>query len=180
MRFCISFGKFGLKYFLYCVLFAISDIYVILFIYLFDKNNNAIFNKHILLDSLCFYLGYLLNFIPAWIMHKNSKTRKSNGLIESKPESIKYIYNKTIVRYLSTKDIIIFFGFCLILLLLEFIEVILNKITKNKQQYVDDYLLFKFLIVFILPKYFSEVFYKHQNISIIFFILIEIIKIYKR
>jgi len=62
------------------------------------------------------------------------------------------------------------------LLSLEFIELILKKLNIENIQYEDDFLLFKFLVVFLLPKYFSEVYYKHQNISIIIFILIEIPK----
>ncbi len=39
MRFCISSGIFELKYFLYCIVFSIIEIYFILFIY-YDYGNN--------------------------------------------------------------------------------------------------------------------------------------------
>jgi len=137
-----------------------------LFIY-YDVYYNKIFQKHKMLDSFCFFLGYLLNFIPTWI--NNNIT---NELRELYPKS-----NKPYDKYLSTKDIIKFCGICLMLLLLEFIELILINLNEENIQYEDDFLIFKILVVFLLPKYFSEVYYKHQNISIIFIILIEIIKI---
>jgi len=175
MTFCISLGVFKLKYLLYCVLYFILEIIIMFFIYDFDEDNKKIFQKHRMLDSFCFILGYLLNFIPIWINYKCSKAKVDSGLIEEK-NSIKYIYNNPYNQYLSTKDIIKFFGMCLMLLSLEFVELILKKLNKENLQYEDDFLLFKFLVVFLLPKYFSEVYYKHKNISIIIFILIEIIK----
>jgi len=99
MRFCISFGVFKLKYLIYCILYFIFEIYIWFFIY-YDENyndnnkksngisNNAknigIFQKHKLLDSFCFILGYFLNFIPTWINYKISKTKEDNGLIKRK------------------------------------------------------------------------------------------------
>jgi len=178
MTFCISFGVFKLKYLLYCILYFIYEIYIMFFIYEFDESNNGIFQKHKLLDSFCFILGYLLNFIPSWMFYKISKTKQGNGLIDQEKKSIKYIYNNPYIQDLSTKDIIKFLGMCLMLLSLEFIELILKKLNEDDpQQYEDDFLLFKFLVVFVLPKYFSEVYYIHKNISIIIFILVEITKI---
>ena len=158
MKCCISLGVFSLKYFIYCILFAWFEIYIMLFIYKFDKLNDVIFTKHKFLDPICFYLGYLLNFIPTLINNITSELKEPY------------------CKYVSRKDIIKLLGMCLMLLLLEFIEIVLKKLNKEKQKYEDDFLLFKFLVVFLLPKYFSEVYYKHQNISIIFFILLEIIK----
>jgi hypothetical protein len=189
MRCFISFGVFSCKYFIYCALFAIFELFIAYFIvYSYDKNdkngengendkNANIFKNHKLFNSFCFFLGYLLNIIPEKISNKKSKLKKStigNGL--DSINSIKYIYNKPDI-YLSTKDIIKFIALCLMLFFLEFIEVILDKLNKdNVEQYEDEYLLFKFLIVFLLPKCFKEVYYKHQNISIIFLIVVEIIK----
>jgi hypothetical protein len=122
-----------------------------------------------------FFLGYLLNYIPARISYKNSQSKKktiTNELKELEPKSIKYIYNKPYDKYLSTKDIIKFLVICLILILIEFNEVYLDIHDENE----DKYILFQFLLVFLLPKYFSEVYYRHQNISIIFFIAVEIIQ----
>ena len=169
MRFCISFGVFSLKYFIYCFLFASMEIYIMFFIYYFDEQKNGIFRKHYLLDSFCFYLGYLLNFIPTWI---DSNINMINEIKELYPKS-----NKPYDKNLSKKDIIKFLGMCLMFLSLEFVEVILKKLNEENLQYEDDFLLFKFLVVFLLPRYFSEVYYKHQNISIIIFISVEIIKI---
>jgi len=120
MRFCIFFGMFNSNYFIYCILFTFFEIFIMLFIYDFDESNNEIFQKHKMLDSFCFYLGYLLNFIQTWI--NNNIT---NELRELYPKSDKH-YDK----YLSKKDIIKFFGICLMLLLLEFIELILKKLNE--------------------------------------------------
>jgi len=88
MRFCISFGVFKLKYLIYCVLYAIFELYIWFFIYHFEEKNNdnnkksngisdntensGIFKNHKMLDSFCFILGYFLNFIPTWISYKIS------------------------------------------------------------------------------------------------------------
>ena len=41
--------------------------------------------------------------------------------------------------------------------ILDFIEVIIDGLYKNNvRQYVDNFILIKFLIVFLIPKYFSE------------------------
>jgi len=81
MKFCISFGKFELKYFFYCVLHVILKIYISYFIY-FRKEK--IITEHNLMYSFCLFLGYLLNIIPAWISHIQSNEKEK--LIEKKFE----------------------------------------------------------------------------------------------
>jgi len=66
MKFCISFGKFELKYFFYCVLIVILELYLSYFIW---EKEMIIITDHILMYSFCFFFGYLLNIIPAWISH---------------------------------------------------------------------------------------------------------------
>jgi len=100
----IFFGMLDLKYFSYCVLFSIVEIYISLFIYYKDNN---IFKEHNLLESSCFFLGYLLNFIPSWLSNKKSKAKEKpiiNGKKEENSQSIKYkyIYNNYNYKFLSS------------------------------------------------------------------------------
>ena len=71
MKFCISFGKFELKYFFYCFLFFIIEIYFYYSIY----NIKNIIKEHCLFHSFCFFLGFILNIIPVWISHIKTKER---------------------------------------------------------------------------------------------------------
>ena len=174
MKFCISFGKFELKYFFYCVLFSIIEICIYYFVY---KDKDSIINKHCLFHSFCYFLGYLLNFIPAWISHTKTKEKEkhiTNKLKEEKFQSIEYIYNEPYEKYLSTKDILIFFFICLILLFADLMENF--KIEKDDKQFSDDFIFIKFLVFFFVLKFSNEVYYKHQYISFFILILIEIIK----
>jgi len=127
MKLCISLSMFNSKCFFYYVLFAIFQIYKYLVFY-YDENreNNAknendkkkgnILDNNKLFHSFCFFLGYLLNIFPSLINQRNLKTHEDFIINESKGErsqSIKYIYNKSFVKNLSTKDIIIFFLYVL-------------------------------------------------------------------
>ncbi len=98
----ISCDKFELKYFFYCVLFVVIEIYINFFIF----NEGNIITDHNLLYSFCFFFGYLLNIIPAWISHKLSKGKENlitNKLEKENIHSIEYIYNRPYEKYLSTK-----------------------------------------------------------------------------
>ena len=186
MKLCISFGKFELKYFFYCFLIFLLEICIYFFVYN-DKNN--IINKHCQLHTFCFFLGYLLNFIPTWISHIKTKEKekekpKINKLEEEDNNSIEYIYNKPYEEYLSLKDILKFFFICLILLLADLIENTEDKIDgkdnvnennnvhnndkTNDKKNSDDFLFIEFLIFFLISKIGKEVYYKHQNISFFF------------
>ena len=106
-------------------------LYINLFIYKEDQNN--IFDKHLLLDPLCYYVGFLLNIIPALISYKCSRTKKErmrvNKLKEENIQSIEYIYNNPYDQYLSTKDFIKFIIVCLFLLSTDFMEIIISIST---------------------------------------------------
>ena len=159
MVFCISVGTFDIKYFIYCALIAISELYINFVIYKYDE---TILNDHQIFGIFCYYFGYLLNIIPTWFVNQD------------------YLDNIPDDKKLSIKDILKFFIIYTILLLIEVIEIISNAIDSDDEQklgYKDGYLLFLILIMFILPKFISKiVFYKHQKISFIGFILIEVIK----
>ena len=180
MKFCISFGKLELKYFFYCVLYIIIEIYIDYFIY---SDEEKIISVHNLFHSFCFFLGYLLNFIPAWIVHIKSKTTKKpikNKLKEENNLSIEYIYNKPYEKYLSTKDVIIFLFVSFIPLLADIIENIGDKIEyidySEEKKYNDNYIFIEFFIVFLVSKIGKEVYYKHQFIPFFILILVEVIK----
>jgi len=185
MEFCFSFGKFDMKYFFMCVLAAIFEICIILFIY--DENDNDLLNKHKILDPLCYYIGFLLNIFPELISNKCSKTIKketTNNLKEESSKAIEFIYSIHYDKSLSTKDYIKLFVICLFLIITDLIEIIINIIDNNRTQtknisfeYEDDYIFFEFLVIYFLPLWFTDIiYYKHQKIAFIILSLIEIIK----
>ena len=197
MKFCISFGKFELKYFFYSFFFIIILIYMIIFVY---YNEVKITHEHLIFYLFFFFLGYLLNIIPTWISHIKSKEKEkltTNKLEKENVLPFEYIYNKPYEKYLSKKDILKFFFVSLILLLaslIEYYQYIIDNIgedkdkTKNykdkikefddnKKEYYDDgFIIIEIIIFFLVSKFDKEVYYKHQNISFLFLILVEIFK----
>lgn len=186
MEFCFSFGKLDIKYFFMCVLTAIFEICITLFIY--DEDDNDLLNKHKILDPLCYYIGFLLNIFPELISNKCSKTKRketTNNLKEESTKAIEFIYSIQYDKSLSKKDIIKFFVLCLFLIITDLIEIIENIIdynhtikTKNGSfEYEDDYLFLEFLVIYFLPLWFTDIiYYKHQKITFIILSLIEFIK----
>ena len=195
MRFYISLGILDLKYLKYCVLFLIVQIYICL-LFLLDGKNKEILKYHILLNPSCFFLGFLLNFIPTWIIQKksNKKTITSELKKQKNNQIFEYIYYNPYVEYLSKKEIIKIFGIILFLLITEIFRIIpkiINKINENNENnenndinediFIDDkledhFIFIEFLLIFIIP-HSSEVYYRHQKFSFLIFTLIEIIKI---
>ena len=186
MKFFISLGVFDLKYFLYLVLYAISDICIYAFIYNdYENNENKnIINKQLLLDSLCLFVGYLLNFIPGWLSNKSSKSKKKSLIIKEKEKEdtqpFKYIYNNPYEKYLSKKYIAIILFTCILLLLKEFINIVSIKLDENSNLYniyEDKFNFIQYLIIYIFSKFSTQGYYKHQNFSFLIFTLVEFIKI---
>ena len=191
MKFCISFGQLELKYFFYCVLFVSIEMYIYYFIFHKEEEEKLI-SDHYLINSFCFFLGYLLNFIPALIIHIKSKAKEKpiiNKLEDEKNHSIEYIYNKPYDNYLSTKDIIKFLLICLILIIADFIEtegiiidISLDKNNENEidnkidNKYNDSYFFMEYIIIFLVSIFTKEVYYKHQYISFFILFLFEVIK----
>ena len=157
----ISIGIFNTKYFIYCILIAILELYINLGVY---NINEKLLDNHQIFDIFCYYFGYLLNIIPTWFVKEN------------------YIDNNPDDRHLSAIDIIKFFSICFILLLIQFVEIIPNIMDDDsednqKEDYEDNNLLFLILMIFILLKCFKNVvFYNHQKISFLTFFIIELIK----
>jgi hypothetical protein len=149
-----------------------------------DTENINIINKHLFLDPLCYYAGFLLNIIPALIAYKFSKTEnkkpKTSKLLEENASSIEYIYNNPYDQYLSTKEFTKFIIVCIFFLLADLIEIIQSLIV-DEDEFDDDeendYLFVQFLIIFLVPKIISKTkYYKHQNISFLILFIIEAIK----
>ena len=145
MKFCLFLGTFDIKFLFICLLAGILEIYINLFIYGEVDGNENIFDYRLLLDPLCYYVGFLLNIIPALINNKCSKTKKEkpieNKLKEENTQSIEYIYNNPYNIYLSKKDFIKFLFICFFLLLTDFIDTIISikEIEDNKNNNTDDY-----------------------------------------
>ena len=200
MRFCISCGIFEIKYFFYCILFSIIEIYFNLFIY-YDFGNNDIntniITNHNLLESSCLFLGYLLNIIPEWYSQKESKKKSVSSELKGENNKntnfIKYIYNKSYNEYLSIKESLKFVFISLFLLLIEIFrqiqQILYRKINRNSNtnteinepifeydKFEGYFYFIQFLIYFSIRTN-SEVYYKHQNFSFGIFFLIEFIKI---
>jgi len=193
MAFYISFGKFDLKYFFYCILFLIIQIYIYFFIPEDDEN---LISDHLFLNSFCFFLGFLLNIIPLWIINIKSKVKEmpiANELEKEEDtqfniynQSIKYIYLKSNKKYLSKKNLSIkdlskIFFICFAILLTEIVDNIIptkgkNIIDKETKKYNDDFIIFEYLIIFLISKYFEEVYYKHHYFSFFILIFVEVIK----
>jgi hypothetical protein len=150
----------------------------------YDRRNINIINKHLFLDPLCYYAGFLLNIIPALIAYKFSKTEnkkpKTSKLLKENTSSIEYIYNNPYDQYLSTKEFTKFIIVCIFFLLADLIEIIQSLIV-DEDEFDDDeendYLFVQFLIIFLVPKIISKTkYYKHQNISFLILFIIETIK----
>ena len=178
MKFCISFGKFELKFFFYCTLIVILEIYIYHFIDIFGVK---ILKDHLLLNSSCLFLGYLLNIIAIWIRQIKSKEKEipiTNIFRESISTSIVYIYEESYEEHLSIKKIVIFCFISLIPLLEELLEHILIKIIEKDKEsnYSDAYPIIEYIIIFLVSRFDKEIYYKHQNISFLILILVEAIK----
>ena len=186
MTFYISFGKFDLKYFFYCLSFLIIQIYIHFVIY---EDDEILFSDYFFLDSFCFFLGYLLNIIPLWIINTNSKVKKNPIANELKKEedsqynkyiqSIEYKIFKSNKKYLSRKDLLKIFFICFVILLIEILENIIfanDNDDKETKKYNDDFIIFEYLITFLVSKYFEEIYYKHHYFSFLILIFVEAIK----
>ena len=162
MKFCISLGTIELKYIIYCFLSVILYIYI--YYCIVDSKEKNIINEHELLYSFCYFLGYLLNVIPEWIVDIKSETKERPKI------------NK----------ILNFFLYCLITLFIGLVKSTLSLINNNKEKYDnkndnnigiydDDFMIIEYLIIFLVSKYAYniEVYYKHQNISFLILILVE-------
>jgi len=182
MKFYISFGKLELKYYLYCFLLVILQIYIFCFIY---SDKDILISDHKLLDSFSYFFRYFLNIIPFCISHIKSKSIEKpliNKLKKDYTKSNRYIYNKPKEEYLSSiKDFLKIFFICLVILLIEISEIFQNIINNgndndnyNKiKSYNDDFIIFEYLIIFLVSKYGEEIYYKHHYVSFFILTLVE-------
>ena len=163
-------------------MFLIIYIYIYQFIY---YNEEKILYDNLLFDSFCLFLGYLLNIILVWITLIQSKEKEKPIRIifkERITEPNASIYYKSYEQHLSIKKILKFYFICLIPLLIEFLEDVIYKIdtggndNDRLNNYDDEYIIIKYIIIFLLSKFNKEVYYKHQYISFFILILVEAIK----
>jgi len=158
-------GTIELKYIIYCFLSVILYIYI--YYCIVDSKEKNIITEHELLYSFCYFLGYLLNVIPEWIVDIKSETKERPKI------------NK----------VLNFFLYCLITLFIGLIKSTLSLINNKKEEndnknennigiYDDDFMIIEYLIIFLVSKYAYniEVYYKHQNISFLILILVEATK----
>ena len=162
-------------------------------------NEVRIIHEHLLFNLFFFFLGYLLNIIPAWISHIKSKEKEkpiTNYLGKENSLHIEYIYNKPYGKCLSKKKYLKIFFVCLFLLLISLIQIIHFKIEnigedkdeekdyqekikefeEKKTYYYDSFIIIEIIIIFLVSKFDKEVYYKHQYISFLFLILEELTK----
>ena len=185
MTFYISFGKFDLKYFFYCLSFLIIQIYIH---FVIEEDDEILISVHPFLNSFCFFFFFLLNIIPLWIVNTNSKVKENPIANELKKEentqynkyiqSIEYKYFKSNKNDLSRKDLSKIFFISFVILLTEIVDNIISTKDNDKEtkKYNDDFIIFEYLFIFLISKYFEEVYYKHHYFSFLILIFVEVIK----
>ena len=122
-----------------------------------DYNGGEILHDNVLFHSFCFFLGYLLNIILVWITLINSKEKEkpiTNIFKENVTKPNVYAYYESNQMHLSIKKIFKFFFICLIPLLIDLIENIINKIDRGGNDndqlkyYYDDHSIIEYIIIF--------------------------------
>ena len=134
--------------------------------------------KNYLYNFFLEYLGYFLCIIPDKFNKKNLNKiqKKKPELNENASNLIYYIFNDPLdEKILSTKEIFILIFICLLSLFKRFsllLVDILNKSEANEDYNFYEYILFYITSIYILKRNY----YKHQFISIIFIVLLGIVK----
>ena len=134
--------------------------------------------KNYLYNFFLEYLGYFLCIIPDKFNKKNLNKiqKKKPELNENASNLIYYIFNDPLdEKILSTKEIFILIFICLLSLFKRFSLLfvdILNKSEANEDYNFYEYILFYITSIYILKRNY----YKHQFISIIFIVLLGIVK----
>ena len=177
-------GVFEKKYvYISLIQFAFNIIIIILF-YLFLATNisnaNVIKeNKGIIQLVLLTYLGQSLCIIPELILKKYFKKeagKKSISLFKKKskkPYIIELIFNDYSDR-ITIKDRI---HIALISLLMLIVDILKSYLSCRNKTFDGDYNFIELIFLFIISSFiYSNVYYKHQYISIISMLVFEIIK----
>ena len=177
-------GVFEKKYvYISLIQFAFNIIIIILF-YLFLATNisnaNVIKeNKGIIQNVLLTYLGQSLCIIPELILKKYFKKeagKKGISLFKKKskkPYIIELIFNDYSDR-ITIKDRI---HIALISLLMLIVDILKSYLSCRNKTFDGDYNFIELIFLFIISSFiYSNVYYKHQYISIIAMLVFEIIK----
>ena len=180
MRKLISFSYFNKKYFIIFIIFLITGSIEFFLIIYIDKNTNytAKIRTNKLLGSTLTYIGKFLCFIHMIISKKyNSKkliypTKNNKSSIE-----IEYIFNNK-DNLATFKDKILIIIVCISLLINDIINILIHHLIKTGLiLFNQSFYFMEFLLLFLISKFiFKMNYYKHQNYSIIFIILLGLLK----
>jgi len=185
-RYC-SFGEIDKNYFYVVLTSSITIGIGLISMYLFKKNSNSGIVEGIeankLLKTFLKYLGLDLWYFAELILQKHIKTKKgakNSELIyknKRRAKIIDYIFSDSKNKF-SKKDILYFIFICLLLLFDDFM-IIFIKVKKEKGFAVfnEEYNSIEFFILFTTSIFvFKIIYYKHQHVSIILIILLEIFR----
>jgi len=134
--------------------------------------------KNYLYNFFLEYLGYFLCIIPDKFNKKNLNKiqKKKPELNENASNLIYYIFNDPLdEKILSTKEIFILIFICLLSLFKRFSLLLVDILNKNEAN--EDYNFYEYILFYITSIYIlKRNFYSHQYISIIFIVLLGIVK----
>ena len=187
MKFLISFGKIKIKYIL-MIGIAIGFIFLERNYSLYSDEKKEILKKlsdegekfeNKLLKSLLKYIGFSLMFIGDIII-KIMSSRKRKNFDKNLLVSKKYNLTKKDSKYLiKKKDILFILLISLANLCDELLAIFIKILTKEESISFDEpFISLEFFFLFISSFYIFKVdYYKHQYISIIIIISLEIFRL---
>ena len=186
MKFPLSFGKIEIKYFIMIgIAFSFQFLRKEYSLYSDEKKNNIFKNKdkaqNILLKSLLKYIGFSLMILGDIIIKKIIfKDEKGGEFLQKAITSKSFNLTKEDAKFLIKKrDILFFIIIALSHLVHEFIAILIKQLSKSSyisidEQYVSTEFIFLFCTSFFI---FKLNYYKHQYITIIIIIFLEIFRL---
>ena len=186
MKCPLSFGKIEIKYVL-MMGFAISFLFLGKLYSLYSDEKEDIlgddqdkdFTQNKLLKSLLKYIGFSLMIIADIIIKKISFKNSKNDFDEKILVSKEYNLTKEDSKYLITKkDIIFIILIALAHLADEFLAILIKTLKKDSTIRIDEtFITSEFIFLFFASLYIFKLhYYKHQYISIIIIISLEIFR----
>ena len=196
MKFPLSFGKIEIKYIL-MIGFAISFYFLgkLYFLYSDEKfdilkvdkedkeekkdKKGRDYTQNILLKSLLKYIGFSLMIIGDIIIKKLSFKNKKNDIDKKILLSKEYNLTKEDSKYLiKKKDILFIILISLAHLADDFLAILIKRLINETSIDIDErYNISEFIFLFFTSLYIFKIhYYKHQYISIIIIISLEIFR----
>ena len=186
---CISFGKIDKKYWLSILLIIILIAITLGLLYSFvaylenSENNDLKMRDKVNGIIFLFFekLGESLMIIPGLISKKINSSHQNNSLTKQRMNNIdKYIFNPNIIKF-SRKEKI----YLILLIVLGFFAdagSIYSQLfffnEKENLEFFESFIFCDLLFLFFFSKFiFKITFYKHQYISIIILLLIDIMNL---